>query len=409
MAPYTETQARSRHRELHWIIEEMVRPEFPRLIETLHICSNLLLYNSPQHPDPVNHIRRGPAVTLAVSSRNLEHLKGVLVRDGPHITKVNVSLRERHFNKLVNRLLLVKPYLLLQIITAKRSIDNAVELIVQALSLFEVSGDNALCVIEPDTSSIRTTRTENQNYEHKEKGEDLNLAKNVTGMEENLKSNENHNLQKPKEVGSAYNDENEIKSTKSKALEDKEAQEAHIILMSVFTDLLKELQIAKSSLQLPTEPELVFPEHVTPPGMFEPEVASQIAVDMYISQAEVCIDLKDLHLVTEKPWADIDPITGKSHADLLREQILHKKEVSSELDEKSDTGVMSLINKHILKPKYETQDYIARCITFNNQVVIVNKKIEVLTADPILVSTFTKLDSVEHMVSSFLENIKKFV
>lgn len=401
-APYKEAQALSRHRELHWLVEEIVRPEFAQLIETLHICSNLLLYNSPQHPDLANHIKRGPAITLAVSSRNLEQLKGVLVRDGPHITKVNVSLRERHFNKLVNRLLLIKPYLLPQIITAKRSIDNSIELIVQALSLLEVSGDNTLCVVELDTTSVRT-RTEGA--EHKQKGEDCKESEKFT---DNNGSTESHSPQKSNSSSTIHDEESQTKS-KSKEQENKEALEAHVILMSVFTDLLKELQIAKNSLQLPTEPELVFPVHVTPPGMFEPDVASHIAVDMYISQAEVCIDLKDLHVVTEKPWADIDPVTGKSHADQLREQIVHKKEVGSELEERSDTGVMSLINRHLLKPKYEAQDYIARCVTFNNQVVIVTKKIEVLTADPILVSAFTKLDSVEHMVSSFLENIKKLI
>lgn len=352
MLAIREVQDRSRHRELHWLVDEIVKPEFPNLIETLHICSNLLLYNTPQHPDPANHIKRGPSITLPVSSGKLEELKGILVRDGAHVTKVNICLKERHFNRLLHRLQLVKPFLLPQIITAKRSIDNAIELIVQALSLLEVSP--------------------------RDNNKDNALSCNL-----------------------------EVES-----LSDKEsAQEAHILLMSVFEDLLKELQIAKNCLQLPTQPELVFPAHKTPAGTFEPDVASHIAVDLYISQAEVCIDLKDLHIVTEKPWSEIDATTGKSYADQLREQILRKKEVdTAEVDEKSDTGVLGLLNKHLLrKPRYETHDYIARCVTFDNQVVIVNKKIEVLTADPILVSAFTKLDSVEHIVSGFLENLKKLV
>ncbi|RKP29104.1 hypothetical protein METBISCDRAFT_19435 [Metschnikowia bicuspidata] len=319
MVPYEEVQAQSRQRELHWLLEEVVKSEFVWLIEILHICSNLLLYNSPRLPDPAALIERSPSITLAVSSRKLEELKGILVRDGAHVTKLNVSLRERHFNRLASRLVLKKPMVLPQIINAKRSIDNAVELIVQALSLLEVTPGN---------------------------NEDAALS-------------------------------------------------------------LKELQVAKNSLQLPTEPELVFPAHVTPKGSFEPEISSQIAVDVYISQAEVCVDLKDLHVVTQKPWSEIDAATGQSYADQVREQILRKKDVDK--DDKTDLGVMGLISKRIRKPKYESQDFIARCVTFNNLVVIVTKKIEVSTADPILVSVITKLDSVEHVVSSFLENIRKLM
>ncbi|WPK24197.1 hypothetical protein PUMCH_001462 [Australozyma saopauloensis] len=352
MTVYLEVQAHSRHKELHWLVEEIVKPMFPRLIETLHLCSNLLLYNSPEHPDPNSHIKRGPSITLAVSSGKLEELKGILVRDGAHVTKINVVLKEKHFNRLVNRVQLAKPFLLPQIIQAKRSIDNAVELIVRALSLLDAPpGERG------DTASSCNLDVESET-----------------------------------------------------AADVKYAQQAHIMLMSVFTDLLHELQIAKNSLQLPTEPALVFPKHVTPAGMFEPDISSSVAVDVYISQAEVCVDLKDLHVVTEKPWCEIDETTGKSYADQVREQILRKKEVETEQDVRAaDAGVLGLFKQLLRKPRYETQDYIARCVTFNKQVVIVNKKIEVLTADPILVSAFTKLDSVEHMVSSFLENIKKLI
>lgn len=345
-----DIQTWSRHKELHWLVEEIVKPEFSRLIETLQICSNLLLYNSPQHPDPENHIKRGPSITLPVSSGKLDELKGIVVRDGAHITKVSVVLKERHFNRLVNRLSLVKPILLPQIITAKRSIDKSIEYIVQALSLLEVSPS------------------------HKD---DDALA-----WEIELES------------------ETDIEV----------AQEAHLLLINVLTDLLKELQLAKNSLQLPTQPELVFPAHKIGAGTFEPDVASNIAIDLYISQAEICIDLKDLHIVTEKPWCDIDDTTGKSYADQLREQILRRKDVdTTEVDDKAEAGMLALISKFLRKPRYETHDYIARCVTFDNQVVIVNKKLEVLSADPILVSAFTKLDSVEHMVSGFLENIRKLI
>lgn len=346
MVPYEEVQAQSRQRELHWLLEEVVKSEFVWLIEILHICSNLLLYNSPRLPEAALR-ERSPSITLAVSSRKLEEIKGILVRDGAHVTKLNVSLRERHFNRLASLLVLKKPIVLPQIINAKRSIDNAVELIVQALSLLEVTPGNN------EDAALSCTM-------HEETEEQKKLA-----------------------------------------------LETLITVLSVFTSSLKELQVAKNSLQLPTEPELVFPAHVTPKGSFEPEISSHIAVDVYISQAEVCVDLKHLHVVTQKPWSEIDAATGQSYADQVREQILRKKYVDT--DEKTDLGVMGLISKSIRKPKYESQDFIARCVTFNNLVVIVTKKIEVSTADPILLSVITKLDSVEHVVSRLLENIRKLM
>lgn len=312
-------------KELHWLIELMVKPELPQIIEALQICSNLILYNSPQHPDPANHIERGPSITLPVSSTKLEALKGIVVRDGAYIKKMTVSLKEKHFNRVINRIHLVKPLLLPQIITAKRSIDKAITLIVQADSIFD------------------ETCPDHRSEEHTQK---------------------------------------------------------HVHLVSIFNDLLRELQTAKNCLQLPTEPLLVFPMHVTLADNFDPELSSHIALDVYISQAEVCIDLKDLHKVTEKPWCDIDE-SGKSYVDKIRDDMsTGTKAETTETHE-------SVFNVFNLRPKYEPQDYITRCVTYNNMVVMVNKKIEVSSPDPVLVSAFTKLDSVEYLVSSFLENIQK--
>ncbi|GEQ71647.1 hypothetical protein JCM33374_g5333 [Metschnikowia sp. JCM 33374] len=323
-------KARSLDNELHWLVNSMITPEFPQLIEALQICSNLLLYNSPVHPDKAKHIERGPSITLAVSSGKSDDLKGILVRDGAYITKMNVALKERHFNRVINKLHLVKPFLLPQIITAKRSIDNAIELIVQATSVFDEKPDR-MC------------------------------------------------------------DSN-----------------AHSLLISVFNDLLRELQTAKNSLQLPTQPELVFPLHRTAPDFFEPQLSSHIALDLYISQAEVCIDLKDLSKVEEKPWCEIDPGSGKSYVDNVRDQMsAGKMDVIAESHAKPDRGLLGSVFSHLsLKQQYEPQDYITRCVTYDNMVVMVNKKIEVSSEDPVLVSAFTKLDSVEYMVSSFLDNIR---
>ncbi|OBA22977.1 hypothetical protein METBIDRAFT_76113 [Metschnikowia bicuspidata var. bicuspidata NRRL YB-4993] len=327
----SSTKARRLDAELHWLVTQIITPELPQLVEALRICSNLLLYNSPVHPDKAQRIERGPSITLPISLGKLDDLKGILVRDGAYITHMSVHLKERHFNRVLHKLVLKKPYLLAQIITAKRGIDRAVALLLQAASVFD-ENPNTYC--DP---------------------------------------------------------------------------QSHGVLMAVFAELLAELQTAKNSLQLPTQPELVFPLHRTDPAFFEPLLSPHIALDLYISQAEVCIDLKDLAAVHDRPWCEIDPVSGKSYVDTIRDQMsAGKADVSGpHADEKSDRGLLGSVFSHLLlRPRHEPHDYIARCVTYNNLVVMVNKKIEVSSADPVLVSAFTKLDSVEHMVSSFLDNIR---
>lgn len=337
MATIHELKSQSLDRELHWLLQHVVKPELPQIIEALQICSNLILYNSPQHPDPKNHIERGPSITLPVSSGKLEVVKGILVRDGAYITKMTVALKDRSFNRVINRIHLVKPVLLPQIITAKKSIDAAITLMVQADLIFDgVPADGG----------------------HSE----LHV---------------HHHTQ----------------------------------LVSVFNELLHELQTAKNCLQLPTEPELVFPTHVVDSHQFDPELPPLLALDLYISQAEICLDLKDLHRVTEKPWCDIDEQTGKSYVDKVRDRMSSgSNERLPESLDKEDAGVLGNVFNHlVLRHKYEPQDYIDRCVTYKNMVVMLQKKIEVSSADPILVSAFTKLDLVEYVVSSFMENITKLL
>ncbi|SGZ54215.1 CIC11C00000005347 [Sungouiella intermedia] len=312
MATIKELKNSSLDRELHWLLEHIVKPELPQVIEALQICSNLILYNSPQHPDPENHIERGPSITLPVSSGKLEALKGIVVRDGAYIKKLSVVLKDRNFNRVINRIYLTKPILLPQIITAKKSIDAAITLMVQADSLFDgVPADG---------------------------------------------NNSSTHLQH------------------------------HVELISVFNELLRELLTAKIAYSFPQ------------------------SLNAYISQAEICLDLKDLHRVTEKPWCEIDETTGKSYVDKIRDNMSNGKNETPDMVDTEDSGVLGNVFSHLLlRHKYEPQDYITRCVTYNNSVVMVNKKIEVLSADPILVSAFTKLDSVEYLVSSFMENIKKML
>lgn len=325
--------------ELHWYIEQIVIPELPQLIETLEICSNLLLYNTPQHPDAANHILRGPPVKLPLTSNKLEILKGILIRDGPYIVQLHIALNQSNFNKVINKLDLTTPVLLDQIITTKKSLDDSI--------------DNLKHFIKMEKTTC-----------------------------------ENHDS-----------------------------------LIQLFNKVLSNISAGKLSLQIPSNPNLVFPNNVMKSHMFKPELPKTVAIDLYLNQAEICIDLKKLHIITEMPWAEVKD--GRSYVDNIRDEMrlpsvkssgintptLNSEPMKfSDLDSKlnklhDDNFLNNMLTTFNLKPKLAPMDYITKCVTFNDQVVMVNTKIDVSSPDPILTSVFTKLDSIEYLISLFLQNL----
>lgn len=184
------------------------------------------------------------------------------------------------------------------------------------------------------------------------------------------------------------------------SLFDADAHMDHAALAAVLNELHAQVAVAKSALQLPTDPGLVFPLHVTRLADFEPDFGRKLAVDVYISQAEVCVDVKDLRRVTERPWCDVDA-TGKSYVDHVRDEMLAGRNPNLA----GDSGMWA----RLVRPKLDPADYVARCVTYDGAVVMVQHKAEVLLPDPVLYSAFTKLDTVEYVVGTFMENMEKLM
>ncbi|KAI5950238.1 RAV2 [Candida jiufengensis] len=352
----TTIQQDQNDKELHWLVSQIIIPEFQQIIETLKIVSNLVLYNSPQHPDTTKGIERGPAIKLPLTSTtNHSNLNGIIIRDGLYILKFNVVIKDHYLNKYFNKLNLKKPILLQQLVNCKKSIDDSIDLLDQLYLLNET--------LEKEESEQHTTI--NHKTYHKQ-------------------------------------------------------------LITSFKNLVSKIQNAKTNLQMPIDPSIIFPENVTDTTAFEPELPKIISIDFYINQAEICIDLKYLHKITEKPWCEIDPNTGLSYVDMVRDDIKNKKSNQKVEDSKilenlnnNDNSshssgffnnVMNQIGQFKTSTKnYDKNDYITRCITYNNMVVMINSKIEVSSEDPILVSCFTKLDSIEYLINNFLYSLNNLI
>lgn len=344
-------QAEAAQKERQWYLSRIVNPELPNVTETLSICRNLLVFNSPQEPNPAECIERGPSIKLPVSSNKLEILKGILVRDGPRIIHLTVLLKDKAFNKYVTKLILAEPIELPQLSIAIKCIEKAVKQLTQAADCLN-----------------------------------------------------------------------------------------HATMVSV----LSQIREAKNSLNLLTDPSLAFPFHVMPAAKFTPELPNEhVAVDVYVNQQEICVDFKRLHKITVKPWGDVDTCTGKSYVDMLRDEMkLSTTSDISELQKKVEATFNQPHNTHIsrhsssgssfasttnapvsnntdtptsstpssfflsLLNRYTPMDYVTKCITYNNSVVMINNKIEVLSLDPVIVSVFTKLDSLEYLIDNYMLNLE---
>ncbi|CAI5760692.1 unnamed protein product [Candida verbasci] len=326
-----ELQNKTNDAELHWYINEIIIPDIPQIIETLTMCLNLLIYNSPQEPNEKDRVEKGPEIKLPISSTKSETLKGIIVRDGPYITNLNLSIKEPHINKHIHKLSLKKPILLEQIIICQNSIENSISLVNKILKQVDITCD------------------------------------------------------------------------------------FHLSLISIFKNLLINIQSAKTNLQLPTDPNLVFPINITNGEDYEPILPPIMSLDFYISQAEICLDLKNLHRINEAPWCEIDD-NGKSYVDKLRDEMKLPKSSQPSINE-TNKQVDKVLEKpknnnnflSFLKHRHEPMEYITRCITYNNMVVMVNCKIEVSSEDPILVSCFTKLDSIDYLISGYLNSINNLM
>ncbi|AQZ17338.1 RAV2 (YDR202C) [Zygosaccharomyces parabailii] len=141
----------------------------------------------------------------------------------------------------------------------------------------------------------------------------------------------------------------------------------------------------------------------------------EISLEIVLFKKELCVDFRNLTKVTKKPWCDIDPETGKSFSDKIKDQLTtdRSKNLSSVLKENGVqieqatflNNLMSSFSAEITTLP-QAQNYLNRCVTFNDKVVIEIAKVALTTSDPFLISTSTKLSALENSVSNYFTNLE---
>ncbi|CAL9738247.1 regulator of V-ATPase in vacuolar membrane protein 2 [Monosporozyma servazzii] len=142
----------------------------------------------------------------------------------------------------------------------------------------------------------------------------------------------------------------------------------------------------------------------------------EVSLELVVFKNELNIDFRNLNKVTKKPWCEIDPNTGVSLVDKVREslksdrgkklnEILQEHNIHLEEASLLNNLMISAFNKESTTLQ-QAQEFIARCITFNGKVVTECEKLQITTSDPSLISITSKLNALEHTISNHFTNLE---
>lgn len=208
-----------------------------------------------------------------------------------------------------------------------------------------------------------------------------------------------------------------------KLLEDLEVEETCSLFIDKFNETLKLITQSITILQNPP-PELMFPfnHNNIMKQMFThyeelcQSTHHEVGLDLVVFKNELNIDFRNLMKVTKKPWCDIDPVSGKSVVDRIKESLRSDRgkklgdilqEHNIHLEEASllNNIMISAFNKESTTLQ-QAQEFISRCVTFDGKVVTECEKLQIATSDPSLISLTSKLNALEHTISNHFTNLE---
>ncbi|KAG0672036.1 hypothetical protein C6P41_004778 [Kluyveromyces marxianus] len=141
-----------------------------------------------------------------------------------------------------------------------------------------------------------------------------------------------------------------------------------------------------------------------------------VNMELVLFKNEVCLDIRNLTKVVKRPWCEVDPNTGLSFADKVRDRLKQDKngrilEILKEHGlQVDDASVLNnllssfSVTERITLP--QANDLLARCVTFDGRVVTECEKVSINTSDPTLISVSAKLTGLENKISNQYVNIQ---
>lgn len=317
-----------RRNEQKWLINEIIRPELPNIIDHVEKCIDML-YSDQLFKMPVSS-----GVKKNASSPSI---RGVVTRKGINIVDFQMALQFPHFDKgkmIICRMDSNKKFTLLQL----ESIGKNLQQVLIYLEDLEVEQD-CIAFIDKFKKSLQLIT------------KSINILQNP-----------------PKDLRFPYNN--------------------NIILKQMFMNS----------------------------EQFYESTHHEISLELILYKSELTIDFHNVAKVTKRPWCDIDPVSGKSVVDKIKEslksnrgkklnEILKEHNIILEESNLLNNFIISTFNKESTTLQ-QAQEFISRCITFDGKVVMECEKIQTTTSDPSLISIASKLNALEHTIGNHFTNLE---
>lgn len=319
---------KDRQNEQKWLINEIIRPELPNIIDNVEKCIDML-YSDQLFKMPITS-----GVNKNASSPSI---RGVVTRHGINIVDFQMALQFPQFDKgkiIICKMDSGKKFTLLQL----DSIGKNLQQVLLLLEGLEVEKDCVTFIDKFKQSLQLITKS-------------INILQNP-----------------PKDLLFPYNN--------------------NIIVKQMFVN----------------------------PEQFCESIHHKISLELIVYKSELTMDFRNLAKVTKKPWCDIDPVSGKSVVDKIKEslksnrgkklnEILEEQNIILEDSNLLNNFIITTFNKESTTLQ-QAQDFISRCITFDGKVVTECEKLQITTSDPSLISIVSKLNALEHTIGNHFTNLE---
>lgn len=330
------TIQKNKSNELNWLINEIIKPELPNLIDRVENCLQLL--NS-------NEICRMPLTNNGdITSPSAPQIEGIMSRQGKYILDIRFTIKFLQFRK-------GKP-ILFQIDRTSEPMEKPSKFPLPQLQIIDEKLNDILQSLE-----------------------DIEL------IEDNEKFIRLFNT-----------------------------------ALVTLTQMMNILQNPPNNINFPFDNNNIL-RHFFPHNynLLCESIHHFLSLEIVLVKNQLVFDFRNLDKIIKKPWCDIDPITGRSMVDKIRD--LQKIQRNSNLEEiLAVVGVQveepNLINNILLSTfKRESttikqaQFYLSRCITFDGKIVAECEKLSTTCTDHLLISLEKELSILEDLIGNHFKNL----
>ncbi|CCH62367.1 hypothetical protein TBLA_0H00780 [Henningerozyma blattae CBS 6284] len=137
----------------------------------------------------------------------------------------------------------------------------------------------------------------------------------------------------------------------------------------------------------------------------------ELALEAVVAGGELSVDIRVLEPITKPPWNSVDPLTGRSLSDQLKDKLRDRgTSLEKALNECGVTIAHSWWENYTGSANTTTlqvaRDHMSRGVTWNDRAVLIRGgTLHVAASDPVLVTVDAKLGGLEACVAAHCSNL----